>query len=930
MNPHVIRAIFKRNLVSYFSSPTGYVFICVFVLLSSFAAFWPNEFFNANLANLNQLNKYLPLIMLVFIPAITMSIWADERRQGTDELLLTIPAGDFGVVLGKYLAAVAIFTASLGFSLVCNLSVLWWLGRPDLGLFLGTYFGYWMVGLAMVAIGMVASFLTGNLTVGFILGAAFNAPLIFAASAETIVGPKTALILRHWSVPEQFRDFGRGVLSLSDLAYFLMIVVVMLYLSMVLIGRRHWSGGRDGRSLAGHFLLRALALAAVAVGVISIFEGHDARLDVTTERLSSLSGDTRELLAKLDSKRPIQVEAYISPEVPESYVQTRLNLLSMLREFQALGGDKVSVEIHDVDRFSEDAARAEKQFGITSRQVASRVRGAMNIDEIFLGVAFTCGLDKVVVPFFDRGVPVEYELIRSMATVSQQTRKKIGILNTDARLYGQMDMQSMSPGRNEMIIDELEKQYEVVQVDPTNPITERYDVLLAVQPSSLAPEQLENFVQAVKHGQPTAIFEDPFPYLAPQVPGTSAPKQPPGGMNPFMQQQRPQPKGDIRQLWSILGVDFSDQKVVWQDYNPYPKIGEFPKEFVFVDSNLDGAESFNAKQPISSKLQEMLFLFPGSVVRLNSSSLEFTPLVTTSEKTGTVEFSDVLSRNFFGQPTGMNEARRQTPTHEKYVLAARIRGKIKTDNLPMAAADEEAPAKAAPAGAKSAAGKPAAGKGTAKPAKPVPAKEEEVNVVLVTDIDLLYSAFFALRARGEEPEAELNLNPDNVTFVLNALDVLSGDTRFVDIRKRRPVHRTLTRIEADTEGAKKDATDAIEQFVAGFNEELKKEQKKLEDSVAELQKRKDIDPQQLLIEVELAQQVGQKRLEAKTQQLKQSKDNKIKTIEREKNVRISAIQNAYKMMAVAIPPIPPLLIAFLVYFSRRAREREGVAKSRLR
>src|SRR4051812_9161739 len=192
MNLHVIAAIFRRNFVSYFSNPTGYVFICVFVLLGSIAALWPNEFFNANLANLDELNHWFPYIMLVFIPAITMSIWAEERRQGTDELLLTIPATDFDVVAGKYLAAVAIFTVALIFSALCNYSVLGYLGAPDMGLFFATYVGYWFVGLAMLAIGMVASFLTGNLTVGFVLGVLFNAPLVFAGAADTIMPPAWA------------------------------------------------------------------------------------------------------------------------------------------------------------------------------------------------------------------------------------------------------------------------------------------------------------------------------------------------------------------------------------------------------------------------------------------------------------------------------------------------------------------------------------------------------------------------------------------------------------------------------------------------------------------------------------------------------------------------------------------------------------------
>ena len=150
--------------------------------------------------------------MLVFIPAITMGIWSDERRQGTDELLLTIPAGDLDIVLGKYLAAVAIFTVSLLFSLACNFAVLKaLLGEPDVGLFLGTYLGYWLVGLAMLAIGMVASFLTGNLTIAFVLGVVFNAPLVLAFASDAVFGPTAAPLLKQWSLAGQFRDFSRGI-----------------------------------------------------------------------------------------------------------------------------------------------------------------------------------------------------------------------------------------------------------------------------------------------------------------------------------------------------------------------------------------------------------------------------------------------------------------------------------------------------------------------------------------------------------------------------------------------------------------------------------------------------------------------------------------------------------------------------------------------
>jgi ABC-type uncharacterized transport system involved in gliding motility auxiliary subunit/ABC-type transport system involved in multi-copper enzyme maturation permease subunit len=1122
MNANVLYAVFKRNFVSYFASPMGYLFICVFVWLSVLAAFWPNDFFNANLANLDQLNKFFPLIMLVFVPAITMSIWADERRQGTDELLLTIPAADLDIVLGKYLAAVAIYTVSLLFSLVCNFAVLRMLGNPDEGLFLGTYVGYWLVGLAMLATGMVASFLTPNLTVAYILGAIFNAPLVFANSevmtvavralisvpaklvawsdslltaigapwerlavlrqqweeAALSVPPRLAQQIESWGIGGQFHDFGRGVVSLSGIVYFLLIVAVMLYLSIVLIGRRHWRAGRLGTSAAvfyplwhvacavvfvllwfvlrdhvsqftllleliglyllvqagfillcsiarprvallpGHYITRTLALAAVAVGVVVFFQRFDIRIDVTSERLNSLTPETVALLEELKPERPVQIEAFISPqsEMPESYIPTRLTLLNRLQELRAYGGENVVLRINDTERFSEEASRADQRFGIQSREVRTTDRGTLKTDNIYLGVAFTCGLEKVILPFVDRGIPIEYELARSIATVTQQKRKRLAVLDTDAALYGNF----MNGAPQWPIVDELEKQYKVKRVTPADLITDdeecekegmrvldvdpaneeqvvrkgmellgitghektgpakfsdkperkavlnagtksevtlaakeidkckarvreearklgKFDVLLAVQPSTLGPEDMDRFIATVRYGQPTAIFEDPCPAFASWVAATSQPRTPPS--NPMMMMApRQMPKGDLTRLWDTLGISLLASRpegaadmIVWQNYNPYPKLDFFreQKAFVFIGKGSRAEEPFNEESPITSKLQNALFPFPGAISHLNlkrrNSDLEYTDLIRTGKKTGTIEFSELMQMG----PMGRSRINPNPPLHrtnESYVLATQIRGKLKPD-LPMADEGGMPPGLGFPPGM----GMPPGGPGQAAPKKLTPiTRPTDIKVVVVADIDMLTPTFFALREQGAIEELGISFDFDNVTFVLNALDELAGDDRFIDIRKHRSVHRTLTRIEQATEAARDDTAKTRDRLNKEVETTEKTEREALEGKIEELKKREGLRAQEAIIELALAQQDGERRLSAKIEEVKLKRDREIKRIETKLARQVRQVQDGYKMWAVLLPPIPPLLVALGVFLVRRSREREGVSRSRLK
>jgi ABC-2 type transport system permease protein len=652
----VIQAILRRELASYFATPTGYVFITLFVFLSAMAAFWQERFFAANLANLDQLNRFFPYLLIFLVPAISMSLWAEEKKQGTEELLLTLPATDLQIVLGKYLAALAIYSVALLFSL-SHVVVLYWLGSPDPGLMFSTYLGYWLMGAALLTLGMLASALTDNLTVAFILGAVFCSVPVFLNYAGSIMNGAPQRLAEKLSVVEQFRDLSTGVITLAPLVYFASFAAAALYLNVVILGHRRWRTGPKSPSMPAHLAVRALALAAIVASLTLLASNSSLRLDATSEQIHSLSGETKTLLRSIDRRRPVFIQAYFSPDVPRSYVEARSGLVAMLREFQAVSDGGVNAKIVETVKYSPQAREAQERFGIKPFRVPASEESARVMNDIFLGLAFTRGSEEFVIPFFDRGLPVEYELMRSIRVVSRARRKKIGILNTPAKLFGGLDFQSRAQSQEWSIVAELRKQYEVAQVSPDTDYPEDLDALLVALPSSLTQAQADRLTAYVGRGKPTLLLVDPMPAfnldLAPQE--AAEPAAP--------------AKANLRPLMDLLGVAWPTNRIAWDNYNPHPQLKSLPKEVVFV-----GGKGFNQKDPITAGLQEVVLLYPGVLKSLPSSGAgaPFVPLLTTSADSGVDRWDDLVQRSMFG--VAINEDAPHNPDEGHHVLAARIEG----------------------------------------------------------------------------------------------------------------------------------------------------------------------------------------------------------------------------------------------------------------
>jgi len=303
-----------------------------------------------------------------------------------------------------------------------------------------------------------------------------------------------------------------------------------------------------------------------------------------------------------------------------------------------------------------------------------------------------------------------------------------------------------------------------------------------------------------------------------------------------------------------------------------------------------------------------MFLYTGAIRKEeNRDDVKITDLITTRASSGRISFEDVQGQMRGGQAS---------PTQLQVLQGAALGNQV------IAVYIEAAKKDAVKEGDKN--------------------EARGLKVAYIADIDCMLPIFSEIRKRPEQYE-EIDFRFQNVTFILNVIDVLAGETQYPEIRRHEPQHSTLAEFEEQAEKYREAERENQKEFQESYNKEVREAEEqnqktlaKFQEKVQSLQREGPTDPSKaqdligLVQQMQLEQAALERKLAVKREQLESKKNELVEESRRQSEARVIDLQNTYKYLAIFLPPIPPLLVGAAVFVSRRVREREGISKSRLR
>jgi len=395
-------AVARKEFRGFFASPAAYIFIGAFLAATLFIVFWVETFFARNLADVQPMFEWMPVLMVFLAGALTMRVWAEERRAGTLETLMTTPVRPLSLVLGKFLAVEALVVLALVLTLPLPLTVAH-LGSLDWGPVIGGYVATICLAAAYVAIGLFVSAQSDNPVIALIVTVLVCAVFYFLGSdlLTSLVNRNIAGFLDKLGTGSRFASITRGVLDLRDIYYYVSIVGAFLALNVFQLHRLRWAGNTGRRQ--AHLATVAVAVLAVVNLLAANFWLNPvtgARIDLTSDHRYTLSDATKTALA--DLQEPLVIRAFFSSKTHPLLAPLVPQIRDLLAEYAAIGGNKVRVEFLNPTT-DPQAEKTAARFGIhpTPFQTASRdstaiVNSYFNIAVSYGGQDQTLGFQDLV------------------------------------------------------------------------------------------------------------------------------------------------------------------------------------------------------------------------------------------------------------------------------------------------------------------------------------------------------------------------------------------------------------------------------------------------------------------------------------------------------------------------------------------------------
>lgn len=370
--------IAKKEFGSFFSSPIAFIFIGVFLAVTLFIFFWVEKFFAVNIAEIRPLFAWMPILMIFLTAAVTMRLWAEERRAGTLELLLTSPVPPYALVLGKFLACLALVGVSLLLTLPLPVSVSF-MGQLDWGPVLGGYVATMFLAAAYIAIGLFISVKSDNQIVSLITSSMI-CTLLYLIGSDVLIGffgNRGAELLQLLGSGSRFASITRGVIDLRDLYYYLSITGVFIGLNIYALEKIRWADNPGNARHRSWQLACALLIANVVAANFWLGSVGMLRADMTKGNIYSVSETTRSYLTQL--KEPLLIRGYFSAQTHPLLAPLVPRIRDLLAEYAVVGGDKVHVEFIDPTEHPELEQEAGQKYGIrpVPFQTASKYQAAV-------------------------------------------------------------------------------------------------------------------------------------------------------------------------------------------------------------------------------------------------------------------------------------------------------------------------------------------------------------------------------------------------------------------------------------------------------------------------------------------------------------------------------------------------------------------------